>query len=88
MLVRCPAWGWVTRVIVRPPPVALWATSSPTDGLSWPSTRTVATEAGGGLTMTLVAQPHAGHRTSVWAGQLPAALAWLGTTEAGFSPGT
>jgi len=70
-----------------PPPVALWATSSPTDGLSWPSTRTVASEAGGGLTMTLVAQPHAGHRTSVWAGQLPTALAWLGTTEAGFSPG-
>lgn len=69
-----------------PPAVALWALSSRSDGLSWPTTSALAAAAHGPLAVTLVAQGAGGHRTSVWAGFVPQALTWLGATAAGFAP--
>ncbi|WP_432510274.1 alpha/beta hydrolase [Kineococcus sp. SYSU DK001] len=69
-----------------PPDVKLWAVSSRTDELSWPTTSALAAAAHGPLSMTLLAQSSGGHRTSVWAGFLPQALTWLGTARPGFAP--
>lgn len=68
------------------PDVAVWAMSSPADGLSWPSTASLAAAAHGGTSVTLVQQRQSGHRTSIWAQQVPTALAWLGSTATGFAP--
>lgn len=68
------------------PDVDLWAMTSPGDGLSWPSTEAAARAAHGGTSVTVVQQQQTGHRTSIWAAQVPAALTWLGATAAGFAP--
>ena len=70
-----------------PPPVRLWALASKEDGLSWPSTQALASAVHGPTTMTLVTQQQGGHRTSIWAGIVPQALAWLGSAP-GFAPAT
>lgn len=69
-----------------PPPVAIWLETSHADPLSYTSSAGILRRAKPPLAIDATVLEHAGHRTSVWQGLLPRALAWLGQNAAGFSP--
>jgi hypothetical protein len=70
----------------HPPPVAVWLETSRADSDSWPTSSAFIRAAHSPLAVVAVVLEYAGHRTSVWEAELPAALKWLGATEPGFRP--
>lgn len=72
----------------NPPAVSLFVSSSQDDPESWPTTKTFLAAAKAPLSATALIAKTGGHRSDVWAAQMPKALAWLGQTAAGFSPKT
>lgn len=70
----------------RPPPVALWVETSHSDHISYPSTSRLLKAARPPLAIQALVLSHAGHRLSLWASELPQALAWLGKNIPGFAP--
>jgi enterochelin esterase-like enzyme len=69
-----------------PPPVALWAETSQADEGSYPSTSRLLAAVRAPMSMEVLALSHAGHRVSLWAGEVPEALDWLGHNVSGFAP--
>jgi len=70
----------------HPPPVALWVETSHSDHISYPSTFRLLKAAKPPLAIDALVLSHAGHRMSLWAAELPQALAWLGKNISGFGP--
>lgn len=68
-----------------PPPVALWIETSHSDPISYPSTARLLAAARPPLSVQALVLSHAGHRLSLWMGELPQVLTWLGTNVSGFS---
>lgn len=76
----------VAAVGASAPPVAVWAMTSQSDPVSWPTTRAFAAAVRAPTSVTVESSAGGGHRMSAWAAQVVPALTWLGSTEAGFSP--
>lgn len=76
----------VAAVAAGAPPVAVWAMTSQSDPISWPTTRDFAAAVRAPTSVTVESSAGGGHRMSSWAAQVVPALTWLGSTEAGFSP--
>lgn len=70
----------------RPPPVALWLETSHSDTVSYPSTAKLLAVAHDPLSIQALILRHAGHRLSLWSGELPQVVAWLGRNIPGFAP--
>ncbi len=68
----------------RPPPLAVWVETTKDDHLSYQSTAQFLRSVRPPMSATAVLLKTGGHRASVWADQLPRALAWLGTALSGF----
>lgn len=68
-----------------PPPVALWIETSHSDPISYPSTARLLAATRPPLSVQALVLSHAGHRLSLWMGELPQVLTWLGTNVSGFS---
>jgi hypothetical protein len=60
--------------------------ASHSDHLSYPSTSRLLKAAKPPLAIEALVLSHAGHRLSLWAAELPQALAWLGKNISGFGP--
>ncbi len=71
----------------QPPPVAIWAETSHSDPISYPSTQAFLRAAKPPLSVEAVVLKHAGHRLGLWKAYLPTVLDWLATTVPGFRPG-
>lgn len=69
-----------------PPPVALWVETSHSDHVSYPSASRLLAAARPPTSVQALVLSHAGHRLSLWQGELPRALAWLGKNIPGFAP--
>lgn len=70
----------------RPPPLAMWVTTSNDDRLSFGDTVRFIKAAKRPLSVTAIVQRNVGHRFSVWMALQPRALAWLGDNMKGFAP--
>jgi enterochelin esterase-like enzyme len=77
----------VDLVARRPPPVAIWLETSHADATSYPSSAALLKVTRAPLAVSATVLKHAGHRLSVWQGELPAVVAWLGADIPGFRPG-
>ena len=67
-----------------PPPVALWLQTSKADSLSYSSSAALLRAARPPLSIESQVDISSGHRITVWAGAVPTALTWLGSTVQGF----
>ena len=74
----------VTLASSAPPPVALWLQTSKADSLSYSSSEALLHAARAPLSIQSEVEVSAGHRMTVWAGAVPTALTWLGSTIPGF----
>jgi enterochelin esterase-like enzyme len=83
---QAEAYDLVALARRAPPPVAVWLQSSPADPTSYPTSAAFLTAARPPLAVRAVILQDAGHRMSVWHGQLPTSLTWLGTAAPGFTP--
>jgi enterochelin esterase-like enzyme len=70
----------------KPPSVALWVETSHSDHISYPSASKLLAAAHPPLSVQALVLNHAGHRLSLWQGELPQALSWLGKNLVGFHP--
>ncbi|TXR55829.1 alpha/beta hydrolase [Quadrisphaera setariae] len=70
----------------NPPAVSLFVASSQDDPESWPTTKAFLAAAKAPMSVTSLIAKTGGHRSDVWAAQMPQALAWLGKTAPGFAP--
>ncbi|MBC3764090.1 alpha/beta hydrolase [Quadrisphaera oryzae] len=70
----------------KPPAVSLFVASSQDDPESWPTTKAFLAAAKAPMSVTSLIAKTGGHRSDVWAGQMPQALVWLGKTAPGFAP--
>jgi enterochelin esterase-like enzyme len=68
-----------------PPSVALWVETSHSDSVSYPSTSRLLTAARSPLSVQALVLSHAGHRVSLWQGEIPQVLTWLGRNVSGFA---
>ena len=68
-----------------PPSVALWVETSHSDSVSYPSTSRLLTAARSPLSVQALVLSHAGHRVSLWQGEIPQVLSWLGKNVSGFA---
>ncbi|TNM62431.1 hypothetical protein FHN55_16295 [Streptomyces sp. NP160] len=69
-----------------PPAASLFVASSRDDPESWPSTKAFLAAVRAPMSVTSLVAKTGGHRSAVWAAQMPQALAWLGRTVPGFAP--
>ncbi|MGQ7295530.1 alpha/beta hydrolase [Quadrisphaera sp. KR29] len=69
-----------------PPATSLFVASSRDDPESWPTTQAFLAAAKAPMSVTSLVARTGGHRSGVWAAQMPQALAWLGSTAPGFAP--
>ncbi len=76
----------ISLVRSSPPPVALWVETSHSDRLSYPSTSRILAAAQVPIAIDALILKHAGHRVSLWQGELPQVIHWLGTDIPGFAP--
>lgn len=68
-----------------PPSVALWVETSHSDPISYPSTSRLLKAARPPLSVQALVLSHAGHRVSLWQGEIPQVLSWLGMNVSGFA---
>jgi enterochelin esterase-like enzyme len=71
----------------RPPPTALWLFASRHDATAYPAAAALLAATRPPLSVTARISTIGGHGYMWWAPWLPVALAWLGHTASGFSPG-
>ncbi len=76
----------ISLVRTSPPPVALWVETSHSDALSYPSTSRMLAAVHAPMAIDALVLTHAGHRVSLWQGELPQVLRWLGANIPGFAP--
>ena len=76
----------LARARTSAPPVALWVETSHSDPISYPSASMLLKQAKPPLSVTSVVLAHAGHRLSLWQGELPQVMSWLGQNIPGFAP--
>lgn len=69
-----------------PPPVAMWIQTSKEDQVSYRPSAEFIGAAQAPMSVTVDMLDHGGHRFDIWQKELPAALAWLGSTVPGFAP--
>lgn len=72
----------------HPPTVSLFVATSKDDPESWPTTKAFLAAAKAPTSVTSLIAKTGGHRSDVWAGQMPQALVWLGGAVPGFAPST
>jgi hypothetical protein len=66
-------------------PVAIWLLTSHADPGSYASSAAFLRATRAPMAVEATVLQHAGHRMSLWQGQLPATLTWLGGNVPGFS---
>src|SRR5262249_47045807 len=79
------AYDLVATVRAHPPPLLVWLETSHSDPVSYPSSKAFLAAARAPLSVHALLLAHAGHRMSLWDGELPAALDWLGASDPAFA---
>lgn len=76
----------VQHVKRHSPPVAVWTLCGRQDNEAYPTTIEVERTARAPMSVTATILPEGAHNADVWVPHVPEALAWLGTSSAGFAP--
>jgi enterochelin esterase-like enzyme len=69
----------------KPPPIAMWLETSRADSLSYSSSAALLRATRVPMAVTATVLKHAGHRLSIWQGEVPAVITWLGSNIPGFA---